>query len=130
MEPPRRQRLARADDDAPPGRIEMDDVERLAGGDADAAPLADGEMDDAGMAAEHPPVDMDDVAGLGGARLQPLDHVGIAAARHEADVLAVVLLRDGEPELARRLARVSALVMAPSGKRRKSSCSRVVANRK
>ncbi len=106
MKPPRRQRLARTDDDAPSGRIEMDDIERLAEGDADAAALADGEVDDAVVAAEHAAVDVDDVAGLGGARLELADHVGIAAARHEADVLAVRLLGDREPELARRGARL------------------------
>jgi hypothetical protein len=34
-------------------------------------------VDDAVVAAEHAPVEMDDLAGLGRARLQPLDHVGV-----------------------------------------------------
>ena len=38
--------------------------------------------------------------------LQPLDHVGVAAGRHEADVLAVVLVGDREAEAARQLARL------------------------
>ena len=42
--------------------VEMDDIERLAGGDADAAALADRVVQDAVMAAEHAAVDMDDVA--------------------------------------------------------------------
>ncbi len=71
MQPMGRQRLARADDDPPPGGIEVDDIERLADRDADAAALADGVVDDALMAAEHPAIDMDDVARLAGARLQP-----------------------------------------------------------
>ena len=125
----RAQRLARPDDDAPRRRIEPHHIERIAGGDAEAAPLADGEMDDAVVAAEHPAVEIDDVAGLGRARPQPLDDVGVAAGRHEADVLAVVLVGDRKPER-RASSRVSALVSSPSGKRRKSSCSRVVANRK
>ena len=58
----RRQRLARADDDAVRGGIDADDEERLAAADAEAAPLADGEVDDPVMTAEHPAVDMDDVA--------------------------------------------------------------------
>ncbi len=36
--------------------------------------------------------------------LQPLDHVGVAPGRHEADVLAVLLVGDREAELARELA--------------------------
>src|SRR4029453_13082470 len=42
----------------------------------------------------------DDVAGLGGARPQPLDHLGIAAGRHEADVLAVVLVGNRQAKAA------------------------------
>ena len=90
------QRLARADDDARPLGVEVHDVERLAGGDADAAPLADRVAQDAVMAAEHAAVDMDDVAGRGGVRLQLGDDVGILALRHEADVLAVGLVGDGQ----------------------------------
>ena len=37
-----------------------------------------------------------------GARLQPLDHLGVVAVGHEADVLAVVLVGNGKAELARR----------------------------
>ena len=60
------QRLARADDDARALGVEVDDIERLAGGNADAAALADRVAQDAVMAAEHAAVDMDDVAGIGG----------------------------------------------------------------
>ena len=49
---------------------------------------------------------MHDVAGLGGARQQPLDDVGVAAARDEADVLAVRLLGDRQIEPAREFARL------------------------
>ena len=44
---------------------------------------------------------MHDVARLGGAGTQPLDHLGIAPGRHEADVLAVRLVRHRQP-VARR----------------------------
>ena len=63
-------------------------------------------MDDAVVAAEHAAVEIDDVAGLGGARPQPLDHLGVAPGRHEADVLAVVLVGDRKIEAARQLARL------------------------
>src|SRR5581483_12501356 len=61
----RGERLARADDDTPARGVEMNDVERLPDGDADAAALPDRIADDAVVAAEHATVDMDDVAGLG-----------------------------------------------------------------
>src|SRR5690606_30732817 len=98
MQPSGRQSIARADDHPPPDGIEVDDVERLADGDADAAALADSVVDDTGVTAKHAAVDMDDVAGFRGARLQPLDHIGVPAVRHKADVLAVVLVGDGEAE--------------------------------
>src|SRR5260221_8756718 len=63
-------------------------------------------MDDAGMSAQHAAVKIDDVARLGRARLEPLDHLGVAARRHEADVLAVVLVGDREAEPARKLPRL------------------------
>ena len=100
----RRQRLARADDHARRPRIERDDIERLRGGDAEAAALADRVVEDAGVAAEHAAVDMDDVAGLGGARQQPLDHLAVVAGGDEADVLAVGLVGDGEAEFVRERA--------------------------
>ncbi len=53
------------------------------------------------MASEHPAVEVDDLAGLGGAGPQLLDHRSIGAVRHEADVLAVGLVRHRQP-VARR----------------------------
>src|SRR5213082_2270032 len=47
---------------------------------------------------------MDDLAGTGGAGMQSLDHVGIAAAWHKTDVLAVLLVGDRKPEAARQFA--------------------------
>ena len=78
----------------------------MAGGDAEPAPLPDREVDDAVVAAEHAAGEIDDVARLGGARPQAFDHLGIAAGRHEADVLAVVLVGDRKPEAARELPRL------------------------
>src|SRR5262249_25537747 len=98
------QGIARPDHDAPRGGVEPDHVERTAGGDAKPATLTDGEMDDAGMAAEHAAVEIDDVAGLGGPRLEPFDHLAVAAGGDEADVLAVMLVGDRQAEPARKLA--------------------------
>ena len=86
--------------------VQAHHVERRGTGDLQALPLADGEMDDAVVAAEHVAVEIDDVAGGRRAGLQPLDHVGVAAGRHEADVLAVVLVGDRKPEAPRMLARL------------------------
>ena len=61
----RAQRFARADHDAARRGVEPHDIKRRAGRDAEPAPLADGEMDDAVMAAEHAAVEVDDVAGSG-----------------------------------------------------------------
>ena len=108
----RAQRLARTDHDAACCRVEAQHVERMAGGDAEAASLPDGEVDDAVVAAEHTTVEIDDVAGLGGARSQPLDHVGVAAGRHETNVLAVVLVGDREGEATRELARLGLAALA------------------
>src|SRR5579883_1487625 len=86
--------VARADHDAVAFGVEPHDVERRAGRNAEAAALADGEMHDATMAAERAAGQIDDVARHSRARLEALDHVGVAAGRHEADVLAVVLVGD------------------------------------
>ena len=58
----RAQRLARTDHDAPGGGVEPHHIQRRAGGDAETAPLADGEMNDAVMTAEHAAVEIDDFA--------------------------------------------------------------------
>ncbi|MPL79216.1 hypothetical protein SDC9_25091 [bioreactor metagenome] len=88
------ERLLRADDHPPRLGIEPDDVKRLAAADAEPAALADGVMDHAAMRAQHLARQIDDLARIGGARAQLLDHAGIAAVRHEADVLAVGLVGD------------------------------------
>ena len=124
---PGRQRLPGPDDHAGLLGVETDDVERLADGEAQALPLADRVMDDALVAAEHAAVDMDDLAALHGAGLQALDDVAVAALRDEADVLAVGLLRDGQPELARERPRVCPSAVRPGESAAGSSCSGVVA---
>ncbi len=106
------QRLARTDDHAPRLRIEAHDIERMTGGDAEPPTLADREVDDARMASEPAAFEVDDVARLGGARLEPLDHLGVAPGRHKADVLAVVLVGDREAELPRQRARLALRLVA------------------
>ena len=51
-------------------------------------------------------VQIDDVAAFRRAGLQALDDVRVMSLRHEADVLAVVLVGDGQLEFARQLARL------------------------
>ncbi len=84
--------------------IEPHHIERRARGDAEPAPLPDREMHDAPMGADDAAVEIDDIAGFDRIRPQPPDDVGVAPGRHEADVLAVVLVGDLEAEAARELA--------------------------
>ena len=80
-------------------------VERLGlAADLQPAPLADGEMDQAAMRAQHPPVAIDDLARP--RRLGPhlLDDPRIIAVGDEADVLAVRLVGDEQAELAGEIA--------------------------
>ena len=67
------------------------------------------------MAAEHAAVDMHDLARPDRLRLQLLHQVGVAALRHEADILAVMLVGDPQAELARDAAN---LVFAKIAKRK------------
>ena len=62
-------------------------------------------MDDAVVLAEHMAVEIDDIACDRSAGLEPLDHRAVMPRRHEADVLAVVLVGDGQTEAARQFAR-------------------------
>src|SRR5262245_57818339 len=98
------QRLARADDDAPRRRVEPHHIERIAGRNAKPAALSDREANDAVMSAEPLAHEVDHVGRLGRARPQALDHLGVAAGRHEADILAVVLVSNRKAELAGELA--------------------------
>jgi len=94
------QGLARTDDHAPGFGLDPRDVQRLVRGDAETPALADGEPGDAAVAAHYGAMAVNDVAGLEGLGTQGLDDPGIAAVGDEADVLAVGLLGDGEPEAA------------------------------
>src|SRR5262249_6965789 len=85
------QRLARTDNNPARGSIEPHDVKRTAQGDAQSLALADGEVRDPLMAPQQAAREIDNIARLHGVRLQPADDVGITPARHEADVLAVLL---------------------------------------
>src|SRR5450755_4352942 len=100
------QRLARAHHDTAAGGVEPHHIQRRAGGDAQSPPLAHGEMNDALMPADNPAVEVDDVAGLDGIRPQPADDVGITPGRHEADILAVLLVRHAQAETPRQFARL------------------------
>jgi hypothetical protein len=76
--------------------IEPHDIERLAGRDADAAALADREVDDAVVGAQDAAVHVHDLTRFGRVRPQLADDLGIVAVGHEADVLAVRLVGNGQ----------------------------------
>src|SRR3546814_1928186 len=59
--------------------------------DVDSATLAHREVDEPAMAAKHPPLQVDDFAGVIGFRTELPDNGRIIAARYEADILAVGL---------------------------------------
>jgi hypothetical protein len=63
-------------------------------------------MNDALMLADYATVEVDDVAGLDRIRAQAADDVGVAAGRHEADILAVLLVGDGKAKAPRQFARL------------------------
>src|SRR3984893_1440004 len=69
-------------------------------------------MDDAVVPAEHAPLDIDDVSGLGGAGPQALDHLGIASGGNETDVLAVLLVGDREIETTGQIAGLGLAALA------------------
>src|SRR6202034_757402 len=100
------ERLARPDHDATGGGIEPHDVKRRTGRHAEPAPLPDSKMNNAVVAAEHTAVKIDDFARRGGVGPQALDDIAIMPARHEADVLAVVLVGNREAKAPRDVARL------------------------
>src|SRR5262249_57003355 len=109
-------RFARADQSAARRRVETYDIEWGTGGDAKPPPLTDSEVNNAVMAAEHAAVQIDDLAGSGGARTQPFDHIGITTVWHETDVLAVLFVGDREAEAAGQNAGVPFRATTPSEK--------------
>ena len=71
--------------------------------------------------AEHPPVEVHDLARPAQARPSvALQELATAQARDEAEILALALVRDRQPGVARERRTVS-LVRPPSGKLRRSS---------
>ena len=90
--------MARTNDDPGVLRLEPHDEQRLAGRNAEPLALADREVDDALVPADHAAIDMHDITRHSCLRAQLGDHVGIAAAGDEADVLAVGLGGDRETE--------------------------------
>src|SRR4051812_12195197 len=95
-----RKRSARADHDPRLLRIDPDDVQRfLLATDLDSPPLADGEVDDAAMAAEDPAGEIDDLSRRFRFWTHALHQARIIAIGNEADVLAVGLCGDLELQL-------------------------------
>ena len=92
------QGVARADDDAPPPRVDPQHIEGLVGGDAEPLALSDGKARDALVAAEDAAAAVDDVAGLACLGPQPLDEAAVRPVRDKADVLAVGLVGDRQSE--------------------------------
>jgi len=90
-----------ADDELVLGLVEGDDVERTAGGDAEAAALSDGVAMEPLMRTEDFAIESDDFAG-GGRRFPALlaeitfDELNVIAGRHEANFLAFGLFGDGQ----------------------------------
>src|SRR6202012_710868 len=78
--------------------------QRVAERNAETLALADGEMRNALMLTQYVAVEIDDLAGRKRIRLQAADDVGVAARRHEADVLAVMLVGDRQAKTPRQLA--------------------------
>ena len=92
-----------ADDDALRGGLGGDDIKRLAGGDAQSAALADGEVMDAGMLADNLAIGGDQLAGEIPARDALLveigvDEGGVIAIGDEANFLAIGLVGGGDVE--------------------------------
>ena len=63
-------------------------------------------MNDALMLADDAALEIDDVAWRDRVRLQAADDVGVTPSRHEADVLAVLLVGDFKTEATRQFARL------------------------
>src|SRR5260221_6526153 len=95
--------LARADHHTPALRIETHHIERRTNRDTQAAPLTHCEMNNAGVLAENLSVQIDDLAGFRRTRVQTFDDVGIVAGRYEANILAVMLVRNRQAETTGKL---------------------------
>ena len=89
-----REGFFRSDDDLIFCGVDLENVERVVvivvtAANAETFALADGEMDDAVMLAEHAAVDMHDLAGLLGFRANFFHDFCVVAAGDEADILRV-----------------------------------------
>src|SRR5579871_81090 len=94
----RRQAVERRHLDGARGSVDCAHVERLSGGDAEAAPLSDGEAMDPLMAAEDRAVFAHDGSGAERRRCRTLDEAAVVAFGHEADLLAFRLVGVDETE--------------------------------
>ena len=111
------------DDQGVVGRLHADHVQRLRGGDTQAAPLPHGVKRQSLMLAEHLAGGVDDRPRLQGARVEPgPQERPVIAVRNETDFLALRLRRHLEAEL-RRHVRTSSLLKPPSGNMAWLSCS-------
>src|SRR6516162_10544216 len=93
---------ARTDDHTALLRIETQHVERLCRGDPEPFSLADREMCDAAMTAQHASRHVDYVPGLARFRPQALDEPHIGSLRYKADVLAIRFVGDRQIKAARQ----------------------------
>ncbi|MCL6498540.1 MAG: UDP-3-O-(3-hydroxymyristoyl)glucosamine N-acyltransferase, partial [Firmicutes bacterium] len=84
--------------------VDAGDEQRIADGDVQASALADGVAGHALVLAQNAAVHVDDLAGQGALRADPVDHRGVLALGHETDVLAVGLVGDGQAQLGRDVA--------------------------
>ena len=100
----RAQGLAGTDDDFVAVGVDLDDIQWVSGRNFQAAALAYGVIDNAFVAAEFAPIDVDNLAGMARAGLQTLNHVAVFAGGHEADVLAVGLFGIHQAEFMSQLA--------------------------
>src|SRR5688572_13316427 len=87
------QRSSGADDHSSGIGLDPHHIEGLSPSEPESAALADGEIDDAVVPAENPAIHMHDLARLCGLGPELQHDILIPAARHEADVLTVGLLR-------------------------------------
>src|SRR4029453_4330154 len=91
LESTRAQSLPRTDHHLAARGIEFEHGDGLLARAAHSLTLAHLVIEDGAVAAKHAPIEMHDIAGLGGAWTQALDHLRVAPGRHEADILTVGL---------------------------------------
>ena len=92
--------------------VDVDDVDGVAKGEADAFALADGEMLVAGVLADDLAGGVDDLAGAEGIRGSALDEGGVVLVGNEADFLRIGFVVDGEFEVEGDLSDVGFFVVS------------------